>query len=140
LFSDLVFAKILGPITSGDSMSGKNTQSSLQENRLFSPSAELHDWVAKQIGPIVKPDDMRFSGSLPKTRSRKIMRRILARKSRRIPPRWRTKLSFYNCNARADTGQLDAICAQPATSPADSTTNTSLVMGAFVWPATQINA
>ncbi|MCF6337487.1 MAG: acetate--CoA ligase [Gammaproteobacteria bacterium] len=40
-------------------------------------TAELRDWVAKQIGPIAKPDDMRFSDNLPKTRSGKIMRRLL---------------------------------------------------------------
>ena len=38
---------------------------------------ELRDWVGKQIGPIAKPDDMRFSDNLPKTRSGKIMRRLL---------------------------------------------------------------
>jgi len=40
-------------------------------------TAELRDWVAKQIGSIAKPDDMRFSDNLPKTRSGKIMRRLL---------------------------------------------------------------
>ncbi|HHI94141.1 MAG TPA: acetate--CoA ligase [Gammaproteobacteria bacterium] len=40
-------------------------------------TAELRDWVARQIGPIAKPDDMRFSDNLPKTRSGKIMRRLL---------------------------------------------------------------
>ena len=40
-------------------------------------TAELRDWVAKQIGAIAKPDDMRFSDNLPKTRSGKIMRRLL---------------------------------------------------------------
>ncbi len=39
--------------------------------------AELRDWVAKEIGPIAKPDDIRFADGLPKTRSGKIMRRIL---------------------------------------------------------------
>lgn len=38
---------------------------------------ELRDWVAKEIGPIAKPDDIRFGTNLPKTRSGKIMRRIL---------------------------------------------------------------
>ena len=40
-------------------------------------TAELRDWVAKQIGAIAKPDNMRFSDNLPKTRSGKIMRRLL---------------------------------------------------------------
>ncbi len=39
--------------------------------------AELRDWVAKEIGAIAKPDDIRFSEGLPKTRSGKIMRRLL---------------------------------------------------------------
>jgi len=38
---------------------------------------ELRQWVAKEIGPIAKPDDIRFTDSLPKTRSGKIMRRLL---------------------------------------------------------------
>jgi acetyl-CoA synthetase len=38
---------------------------------------ELRDWVAKQIGPIAKPKDIRFGENLPKTRSGKIMRRLL---------------------------------------------------------------
>ena len=38
---------------------------------------ELRDWVAEQIGPIAKPDVIRFSDNLPKTRSGKIMRRLL---------------------------------------------------------------
>ncbi len=38
---------------------------------------ELRDWVAREIGPIAKPDDIRFADGLPKTRSGKIMRRLL---------------------------------------------------------------
>jgi acetyl-CoA synthetase len=33
--------------------------------------------VAQEIGPIAKPDDIRFTDALPKTRSGKIMRRLL---------------------------------------------------------------
>ena len=33
--------------------------------------------VAKEIGPVAKPDDIRFAEALPKTRSGKIMRRLL---------------------------------------------------------------
>jgi acetyl-CoA synthetase len=40
-------------------------------------AAELRDWVAKEIGPIAKPKDIRFGDNLPKTRSGKIMRRLL---------------------------------------------------------------
>jgi acetyl-CoA synthetase len=38
---------------------------------------ELRDWVAKEIGPIAKPKEIRFGENLPKTRSGKIMRRLL---------------------------------------------------------------
>src|SRR5215470_1997174 len=45
------------------------------------PSPELKDelrkWVAKEIGALARPDDIRFTDSLPKTRSGKIMRRLL---------------------------------------------------------------
>ena len=40
-------------------------------------ASQLRDWVAKEIGPIAKPDDIRFGDNLPKTRSGKIMRRLL---------------------------------------------------------------
>ena len=38
---------------------------------------ELRDWVGKEIGPIAKPKELRFGDNLPKTRSGKIMRRLL---------------------------------------------------------------
>ena len=38
---------------------------------------ELRQWVAKEIGSLARPDDLRFTPSLPKTRSGKIMRRLL---------------------------------------------------------------
>jgi acetyl-CoA synthetase len=45
------------------------------------PSAELHkevkEWVRKEIGPIATPDFLHWTDALPKTRSGKIMRRIL---------------------------------------------------------------
>jgi len=45
------------------------------------PSNELKDelkkWVAKEIGALARPDDIRFTEALPKTRSGKIMRRLL---------------------------------------------------------------
>jgi acetyl-CoA synthetase len=47
----------------------------------FTPSKEtkeeLRAWVAKEIGSMAKPDDIRFTDQLPKTRSGKIMRRLL---------------------------------------------------------------
>ncbi|GGG83471.1 acetate--CoA ligase [Edaphobacter dinghuensis] len=38
---------------------------------------ELRQWVAKEIGALARPDDLRFTDALPKTRSGKIMRRLL---------------------------------------------------------------
>ncbi len=38
---------------------------------------ELRAWVGNEIGPIAKPDEIRFGDNLPKTRSGKIMRRLL---------------------------------------------------------------
>jgi acetyl-CoA synthetase len=38
---------------------------------------ELRNWVGREIGPIAKPKDIRFGDNLPKTRSGKIMRRLL---------------------------------------------------------------
>ncbi len=38
---------------------------------------DLRNWVGKEIGPIAKPDEIRFGENLPKTRSGKIMRRLL---------------------------------------------------------------
>ena len=46
----------------------------LQNNILIQ---ELKDHVAKKIGVIARPDDIIFSADLPKTRSGKIMRRLL---------------------------------------------------------------
>ena len=47
----------------------------------YQPSAALKDelraWVAKEIGALARPDDIRFTEALPKTRSGKIMRRLL---------------------------------------------------------------
>lgn len=40
-------------------------------------TTELREWVSKEIGAIAKPDDIRFADNLPKTRSGKIMRRLL---------------------------------------------------------------
>jgi acetyl-CoA synthetase len=40
-------------------------------------AAELRTWVGKEIGPIAKPKEIRFGDNLPKTRSGKIMRRLL---------------------------------------------------------------
>ena len=51
----------------------------LRDGSLASPALrdELRDFVADKIGPIARPDDILFSADLPKTRSGKIMRRLL---------------------------------------------------------------
>jgi acetyl-CoA synthetase len=51
----------------------------LEGGRTPSPELkeELRKWVAKEIGSLAKPDDIRFTDALPKTRSGKIMRRLL---------------------------------------------------------------
>ena len=51
----------------------------LREGRAPSPALrdELRDFVAQKIGAIARPDDVLFSADLPKTRSGKIMRRLL---------------------------------------------------------------
>ena len=48
-----------------------------QQHNLDELKKELQNHVAKEIGSIAKPDEIRFSESLPKTRSGKIMRRLL---------------------------------------------------------------
>ncbi len=51
----------------------------LKSGTAFDPNlgTELKAWVAKEIGPVARPDDVRFTEALPKTRSGKIMRRLL---------------------------------------------------------------
>jgi acetyl-CoA synthetase len=53
----------------------KDTRSAGESDEIL--VAELQSWVADQIGPIAKPDEIRFVDNLPKTRSGKIMRRLL---------------------------------------------------------------
>jgi len=52
---------------------------SLEQGHEPSPELkqELRQWVAKEIGALARPDDLRFTQLLPKTRSGKIMRRLL---------------------------------------------------------------
>ena len=68
---------------------------------------ELRNWVGKEIGPIAKPKDIRFGDNLPKTRSGKIMRRLLRSiaKGEEITQdtaRWRTRPSWTSCPRRTD--------------------------------------
>jgi acetyl-CoA synthetase len=60
---------------------------------------ELRNWVAKEIGPIAKPKEIRFGDNLPKTRSGKIMPRLLrvlakGRRLRRMCRLWKTPRSW----------------------------------------------
>lgn len=59
----VAFVVLKGPRPSGD-----------EAKRMVS---ELREWVGNQIGAIAKPEDIRFGDNLPKTRSGKIMRRLL---------------------------------------------------------------
>ena len=58
-----------GDLCLRDFGAGKKPTNALKE--------ELRKWVAKEIGALAKPDDIRFTETLPKTRSGKIMRRLL---------------------------------------------------------------
>src|SRR5256886_7796603 len=63
---------------------------------------ELRQHVAKEIGPVAKPDDIRFAEALPKTRSGKIMRRLLKQiasgrsEERRVGKECRSRWSPYH--------------------------------------------
>ncbi len=64
-----------------DAMKGEGIVAfvSLQDGREPTPALKdaLKKWVAKEIGALARPDDIRFTPTLPKTRSGKIMRRLL---------------------------------------------------------------
>ena len=64
-----------------DDLKGQAIAAFVTLKREHAPSAELKEelrqWVAKEIGSLAKPDDIRFTEALPKTRSGKIMRRLL---------------------------------------------------------------
>ena len=67
---------------------------------------ELRNHVGKEIGPVAKPDDIRFAEALPKTRSGKIMRRVssktspLANRSKATSPPWKTSTCIAKLSAR----------------------------------------
>ena len=64
-----------------DTMKGQAIAAFVTLESHYKPSKELKEelraWVATQIGALARPDDLRFADSLPKTRSGKIMRRLL---------------------------------------------------------------
>ncbi|MEM7281135.1 MAG: acetate--CoA ligase [Pseudomonadota bacterium] len=72
---------------------------------------ELVDWVKKEIGPIAKPDHLQWAPGLPKTRSGKIMRRIL----RKIA-----------CNDHSDLGDTSTLADE---SVVDDLINNRLMRG-----------
>jgi acetyl-CoA synthetase len=64
-----------------DEMKGQAIAAFVTLDEGYEPSEELRQelrkWVAKEIGALARPDDLRFTQMLPKTRSGKIMRRLL---------------------------------------------------------------
>jgi acetyl-CoA synthetase len=64
-----------------DDMKGQAIAAFVTLDEGYEPSdalrQELRQWVAKEIGALARPDDLRFTQMLPKTRSGKIMRRLL---------------------------------------------------------------
>ena len=64
-----------------DALKGQAIAAFVTLESQYKPSMALKDelraWVAKEIGALARPDDLRFTDSLPKTRSGKIMRRLL---------------------------------------------------------------
>jgi acetyl-CoA synthetase len=64
-----------------DDMKGQAIAAFVTLDEGYEPSDELRQelrrWVAKEIGALARPDDLRFTQMLPKTRSGKIMRRLL---------------------------------------------------------------
>ncbi len=64
-----------------DSLKGQAIAAFVTLESGYEPSKQLKDelraWVAKEIGALARPDDIRFTDALPKTRSGKIMRRLL---------------------------------------------------------------
>jgi acetyl-CoA synthetase len=59
------------------SLESSVTQSHKSPETLAALKEELKKWVSKEIGSLARPEDIRFTDSLPKTRSGKIMRRLL---------------------------------------------------------------
>jgi acetyl-CoA synthetase len=64
-----------------DELKGQGIAAFVTLESEYQPSPELKEelrkWVAKEIGSLARPDDLRFTEQLPKTRSGKIMRRLL---------------------------------------------------------------
>ncbi|HUZ05448.1 MAG TPA: acetate--CoA ligase [Acidobacteriaceae bacterium] len=64
-----------------DALKGQAISAFVTLEAQYAPSPELKEelrrWVAKEIGSLARPDDLRFTDALPKTRSGKIMRRLL---------------------------------------------------------------
>ncbi len=64
-----------------DALKGQAIAAFVTLESQYAPSPELKEelraWVAREIGALARPDDLRFTDALPKTRSGKIMRRLL---------------------------------------------------------------
>ncbi len=81
-------------------MTGKEPSEALRK--------ELVAWVRKEIGPIASPDLIQFAPGLPKTRSGKIMRRILRKIAEDEPS------SLGDTSTLADPAVVDDLVAEPA--------------------------
>ena len=68
--------------------------------------AELVKWVRTEIGPIATPDALQFAPGLPKTRSGKIMRRILRKIAENAPDQ------LGDTSTLADPGVVDSLVAE----------------------------
>ena len=73
---------------------------------------ELRDWVRKEIGPIATPDFIQWAPGLPKTRSGKIMRRIL----RKIAANEQDQLG--DISTLADPSVVDSLVRERMNKPA----------------------
>jgi acetyl-CoA synthetase len=82
---------------------------------------ELRNWVAQELGAIAKPDEIRFADNLPKTRSGKIMRRLL----RTIARGDEITQDVSTLENPAILDQLRGVDAPPAAAPLKRSASTS---------------
>jgi acetyl-CoA synthetase len=73
----VAFVTLEGNATANFAKSADSADAPSSASALESLKDELKKWVSKEIGSIARPDDIRFTDALPKTRSGKIMRRLL---------------------------------------------------------------
>ena len=88
-----------------DAVAKKNAERRTKRDEL---KKELVQWVRKEIGPIASPDVIQWAPGLPKTRSGKIMRRIL----RKIAANEHDQLG--DTSTLADPGVVDELISSRA--------------------------